>query len=104
MSLLENVTKNFAAQETSVLKISAQRATKLLQLWLCKATVIRASKKHDPAARIHFFFVSFFSLYMIERLIHPLLSGWFSLLGEVNSRNIVLECRKFRTYSKTPSL
>jgi hypothetical protein len=36
------------------LKTSAQRATKFLQLWLCKATVVHASKKHDPAARIHF--------------------------------------------------
>lgn len=54
MSLLENVTKYFSAQETSVLKTSAQRATKFLQLWLCKATVVHASKKHDPAARIHF--------------------------------------------------
>jgi hypothetical protein len=32
MSLLENAAGNFSAQETSVSKMSAQRATKLLQL------------------------------------------------------------------------
>jgi len=54
MSLLENVTKNFSAQETSVLKSSAQRAAKLFQLWLCKVMEVHASKKDDPASRIHF--------------------------------------------------
>ena len=53
MGLLENITESFLAQETGVSKIPARRATKLLQLLLCKEKVVHALKEHDRFARIH---------------------------------------------------
>jgi hypothetical protein len=50
--MLENVANNLSAPETSVSETSARRATKLLQLRLCKTTVVRALKEHHPVARI----------------------------------------------------
>jgi hypothetical protein len=69
MSLLENVSENFSALETSVLKLSAQMATKLLQLEPCKTTVVIALKEHGPVARIQFFNL-FLSQCMMKKLIH----------------------------------
>jgi hypothetical protein len=54
MGLLENITENFGAQETSVSKMPASRATKMLQLLPCKEKVVRVLKEHDRVARIHF--------------------------------------------------
>jgi hypothetical protein len=90
MSLLENVAETFSAQGTSVSKTSARRATKLLQLLLCKATVVHALKEHDPVARIHF--CNWFLQSVHDGEVDPQLAfffdeAWFSLVGEVNSQN-----------------
>jgi hypothetical protein len=54
ISLLETAAGNFTAQKPSVSKPSARRATKLLPLRPCKATVVHALKEHHPAVRINF--------------------------------------------------
>lgn len=46
--------ENFLPQETSVSKLSAVRAIKLLQLLPCNEKVVHALKEHDRVARIHF--------------------------------------------------
>ena len=54
MGLLENITENFLAQETSLSKMPERRATKWLQLLPWKGKLVHALKEHDRVARIHF--------------------------------------------------
>lgn len=60
------------------------------QLRLCKATVVHAWKEHDPIARIRF--GNWFLQSVNDGEVHPVIvffsnEGWFSLRGEVNSKN-----------------
>jgi hypothetical protein len=59
------------------------------QLRSRKATVVHALKEHDPVARIHLV-IGFCCLYTME-FIHSKRffsnDGWFSLGGEMNSKN-----------------
>jgi hypothetical protein len=81
------------------------KGTKLLELWQCKITVVHALKEHDLVVRIKFL-IGFFSLYMMEKLIHNLyFFFWWSLVflmwrGEFSEQS-VLACRKSKTYSRT---
>jgi hypothetical protein len=54
MGLLENNKEKFLAQETSVSKMPARMATKLLQLLPFKEKVVHALKEYEVVARIHF--------------------------------------------------
>jgi len=91
MNLVENVTENFLAQEMSILTMSGQRTTNLLQLQLCKTLLVCAFKKHELVARIQFCKWIFFSLYKDgeydPHLVFYPHGALFSLCGKVNSQN-----------------
>jgi hypothetical protein len=96
----------FSAQETSVSTMSAQRATKFIHLRPCKATVVHSLKEYDLAARIHFYSWFLQSVHDGEVEPHFVLLVWVLVFvtwkGE-SSEQPALECRIFRTHSRTPT-
>jgi len=86
MSLLENVAENFSVQETSVLKMSRWRATNMLQLQLCKTSVVHALKEHSLFARIHFCNWFLQCVYDAQFMFFCD-ETWFSWCGTVNSQS-----------------
>jgi hypothetical protein len=51
---LEHVPLRLLAQETCISKLSAAEVMKLLELWLCKVTVVHALQPCDLTSRINF--------------------------------------------------
>jgi hypothetical protein len=106
MRLLENVAEKFSFRGTSVTKRSGRRATKLLQLRPCKASLVDAWKEHDPVARIHFcnwFLQSVYDGEVDPQLVFFSSEALVSLRGKVNSQNGRYWSAESRTCSRTPS-
>ena len=90
ISLLENDAENFSAQETSILKISGWRTTDVLQLQLCKTSVVQALKEHYLVARIRFctwFLQCVYDGKVDAQFMFFCDETWFSWRGAVNSQN-----------------